>query len=373
MFVKLFTGLPGAGKTAQLVAELLRFQREESHRPRFAMGINGLKEGLANELTMEELEKWWELPPGSVFFIDECQEPHLMPKVGKEKEWVKKIAKVRHHGMTFVLTTQHPKNMSEFVRRLVDQHAHTVEKFRTGIIQKFTWGRCMEDPEKPFSQKSAVESIGTLPKEVFDLYTSASLHTAKRRIPRKVYMFAALVVCAIAAVVAAPILIKRANDKNLASISGVPAGHAQGDGVTAERKSADDELRIKDYPKWMAPRVPGQPWTAPAFDQLQVKAEPRVYCIASEEGGCHCRTEQGTRYTVDLKVCRVMVQEGGVYNPFQPPADRPQQRQEHEQGSEQASAGVASVSPSAHRFRAGTGTAAYTPPELTQVGSIGAQ
>jgi hypothetical protein len=373
MFVKLFTGLPGAGKTAQLVAELLRFQKEEANRPRFAMGINGLKDGLANALTQDELEKWWELPPGSVLFIDEAQEEHLMPKVGKEKEWVKKIAKVRHHGMTFVLTTQHPQNMSPFVCRLVDQHVHTVEKFRTGVIMKYTWGRCMDTPEKPFSQKSAVESIGTLPKEVFELYTSASLHTAKRRIPRKVYIFCGLVVCAIAACIAAPILIKRANDKNLASISGVPATDSQAKSVTNERKSVDDELRVKNYAKWMAPRVSGQPWTAPAFDQLQVKAEPRVYCIANEDGGCHCRTEQGTRYNVEANVCRAMVNEGGVYNPFQPPADRPQQQQEHEQGERQVVGGVASLMPSVHRYRAGTGTAAYTPPELTEVSSIGAQ
>lgn len=37
--------------------------------------------------------------------------------------------------------------------------------------------------------------------------------------------------------------------------------------------------------------------------------------IITENGGCHCRTEQGTRYVVEANLCRRMVYEGGPYNP----------------------------------------------------------
>ena len=47
MPVKLFTGLPGAGKTACLVAELLALHEREPERPLFYYGINGLAEGVA--------------------------------------------------------------------------------------------------------------------------------------------------------------------------------------------------------------------------------------------------------------------------------------------------------------------------------------
>lgn len=378
MFVKLFTGLPGAGKTAQLVAAMVKMQKEESHRPLFAMGINGLAEGIANPLTMEQLHEWWELPHGSIICIDECQEEGLMPlDGGKTPHWVQRIAKVRHHGMTFMLTTQHPKNMSAYVRRLVDQHVHTINKFGTSMIDRYTWGRCMDEPEKPSAWKSAVADIGTLPKEVFGLYKSSALHTRKARIPRKVYLFAALVVAAVAAVVSVPVLLKRAQAANQASIEGTAVKAVDGDQgkpVTADRERVDEALRVKDYPAWMRPRVEGMPWTAPAFDHLQVQAEPRIFCVANEDGGCHCRTEQGTRYEVTPVMCRAMVKEGGVYNPFQPPADlarsdrtdRPVVRDAPAVGT---SAGVESGASVASWNRV-VGSAAYVPPEQTVVSPI---
>lgn len=382
MFVKLFTGLPGAGKTAQLVAELVRLQRDEPHRPLFAMGINGLKEGIAIPLTYDMLQKWWELPSGSIIAIDECQEdqPHrLMPKdAGNPSEWVQRIAKVRHYGMTFLLTTQHPNNMSAYVRRLVDNHVHTVDKFGTGVITRVTWNRCMDEPEKPRSWKSGVEEIATRPKEVFELYKSSQLHTRKRRIPRKVYMLGVLMVTAVAAVCTVPFMLKRAQDSNQATISGKKSSDDV-DATASPLKpipspSPQDEnlrLRREDYAKWMRPRVDGQPWTAPAFDHLEVQAQPRIFCVANEAGDCHCRTEQGTRYAMDLNVCRAMVAEGGPYNPFEPPADLVSRTQgEAPAEASPPAATPASSAGESHRFERGVGQASYTPPELTKVSAI---
>jgi hypothetical protein len=287
------------------------------------------------------------------------------------------IAKVRHHGMTFMLTTQHPQNMSAYVRRLVDQHVHTVNKFGTSIVQRYTWGRCMDDPEKRSVQKSGTEDVGTLPKEVFDLYKSSSLHTRKRRIPRKFWIMVACFAVSIAAIVMVPVVLKRAADSNKVAISGSPAGSSdsQAKPVTDERKRVDEGLRVTDYPKWLAPRVEGQPWTAPAFDGLQVQAQPRIYCVANEDGGCHCRTEQGTKYTVTADMCRVMVQEGGVYNPFQPPQDRTQEQREERPStaaSSPSTGALALVGPSSKGWKVGAGNPVYIPPEQTAVGAVGA-
>lgn len=378
MFVKLFSGLPGAGKTAQLVAAMLKMQRDEPGRPLFAMGINGLKEGIATPLTMEMLHEWWELPSGSVICIDECQEEHLMPlDGGRVPHWVQRIAKVRHHGMTFMLTTQHPKNMSAYVRRLVDQHVHTVNKFGTSVIARYTWGRCMDEPEKGSIQKAAIEDIGTLPKEVFDLYKSSSLHTRKRRIPRKVYMFFGLALTAIAAMVATPILIKRAHDQSQVAVTAGVTDDASTLSARAkapDRQAVDESLRVTDYPKWLRPRVEGQPWTAPAFDHLQVRAEPRVFCVANEDGGCHCRTEQGTRYEVAADMCRTMVREGGAYNPFQEPVDVAREERRQRTATEAAllpaTAAEGQGGPTSSAWNRMVGTAVYTPPEQTVVSAI---
>jgi hypothetical protein len=371
MPVKLFTGLPGAGKTASLVAELLRLQRLEPNRPVFAMGINGLKEGIAADLSMEQLQRWWEeLPPGSIIAIDECQEDHLMPKDrGNPAAWVQKITKVRHFGMDFLLTTQHPQNMSAYVRRLVDQHVHSVRKFNTKIVERYTWGRCMDEPEKGSAQKAGTQTIGALPSEVFDLYKSASLHTMKKRIPPKVWFFAACVVAAVGSIIAAMVYIPRMNKKpETVAGAGTPAG-------SQAKVVEKEDLRKTDYVKWMTPRVAGVPWSAPAFDGQSVKAQPKLYCIADDTGKCICNTEQGTRYTVDVNVCRRMVADGGVYNPFVDGEDRDRRSGEEAKPPP----GKAQPPPGASQpIAAGGGSAPfnrqvgadYTPPELTTVSAL---
>jgi hypothetical protein len=97
---------------------------------------------------------------------------------------------------------------------------------------------------------------------------------------------------------------------------------ASGPSSKADPSSKDEAsiLRQKDFNKWMKPRVDGLPWSAPMFDKLEVQAQPRLYCVADENGGCLCETEQGTRYDEPVKTCRAIVA-NGVYNPFIPPPD----------------------------------------------------
>lgn len=310
MPVKLFTGLPGAGKTACLVEEIVKLRKEQPDRPIYQRGIDGLAPGLAEELTDEQLHHWWDLSPGAIICIDECQETGLMPMdKGQPSEWVKRITKVRHEGMDFLLTTQHPNNMSAYVRRLVDHHVHAVRKFNTHIVSRYMWGRCMETPEKPASQKGATQTVGTLPKEVFDLYQSASMHTMKKRIPPKVYFLVVCVLVGIAAVVAVPLVLSRLRSHAQQGIK------AAGPASAASAGAVDMALRSRDYASWVKPRIEGVPWTAPAYDQQPVTVHPRVFCMAIEDGHCGCISEQGTKIQMSGSQCRLIVRDG-IYNPF---------------------------------------------------------
>ncbi len=76
-----------------------------------------------------------------------------------------------------------------------------------------------------------------------------------------------------------------------------------------------DAMRQEDYAKWIRPRVDGVPWSAPAFDHLEVKAVPQVFCVASDDLRCVCHTEQGTRYAMKAVACREIAA-NGMYNPF---------------------------------------------------------
>jgi len=174
--------------------------------------------------------------------------------------------------------------------------------------------------------------------------------------------------------VAVPVMIKRAQDRNIASIqgkAGIAPGDASGKGV-----AVDQQLRVTDYGKWMTPRVPGAPWTAPAFDGAAVKAEPRLFCIADDTGKCICNTEQGTRYKIDLGQCRAIVSDGGLYNPFEEPKREQVQPGSQERAPpvkpqappERAFADVGTGGPGA--YSRGVGASSYTPPELSKVGAV---
>jgi zona occludens toxin len=312
MPVSLFSGLPGSGKTATLVKRIVDLQKSEPGRPVFQFGINGLKEGLAIPLTQDMLYKWWELPHGSIICIDECQEDgsnpeqpvSLMPKDrGNPAPWVQRITKVRHHGMEFLLTTQDPANMSAYVRRLVDNHVHSVMRAK-GVRQTYTWQRCIDDPNNRREKKTGEMSFASLPKEVFDLYKSSSLHTMKVKTPRMFYYMAIAAVIGVFLAFFIPYRLHKATHEvpTVAGLAGAAALQA-------------DSLRQTDYTKWVTPRVAGIPWTAPMFDKMSVKAEPRLYCIAVDDGRCTCNTEQGTHYDVPAGTCRAIAADG-VYNPF---------------------------------------------------------
>jgi hypothetical protein len=152
---------------------------------------------------------------------------------------------------------------------------------------------------------------------VFDLYKSANAHTMKARVPMKAWLLPVLLLLAVGAVVALPLILYRIKRHATAATAAVPAS------ALKHQALVDAGLRQSDYAKWLSPRIPGLPWTAPAFDQLQVEAQPRIFCmaVADGKGTCGCISEQGTRIRVPPAVCRSIAADG-VYDPFQKPVER---------------------------------------------------
>lgn len=72
-----------------------------------------------------------------------------------------------------------------------------------------------------------------------------------------------------------------------------------------DRPASNVPTRDSDYVAWLTPRNPGQPWTAPAYDKLNVPMQtPRVFCMASghdARDSCTCLTEQGTRHVIESR------------------------------------------------------------------------
>lgn len=330
MPIKLFTGQTGAGKSALMVSEILKFREREPDRPVYVCNLEDASAKLGTVLAVDQLPNWLDLPSNSLICIDECNEEGIFPPdSGKPALWVAKLIKNRRQGVDFWITTVHPSLMSPYVRKLVAEHVHNVRKFKSDVIVRHQWPRCMDKCETDGTQKTAITTVGTLPKHAFAEYTSAKAHTIKRSIPFKAMMLPACAFLAIAALCIVPYMLKRLHQHAATAVTGadVQPSHAQPFGGSSV--SPDASLRSTDFAKWMAPRIAGLPWTAPMFDDLKVQAIPRLFCVAIEDGRCFCNTEQGTRYDVPVLRCRQIVA-SGVYNPFQPD---PQQQENRSAGA----------------------------------------
>jgi hypothetical protein len=343
----LITGVPGDGKSLLAITKGLAFVAEG--RTVYAAGFKELDYAATGFLPLptpfENFDKAnrddndlvkpdWMLLEGAVIIYDECYSVIPSRAVGKPVPvHIEALARHRHYNIDLIFVTQKHDQIDNFVRGLVKEHIHVKRKFGFNGAVLRTWDAFQINTDK----KADSAPLWPYPKKNYSLYKSATAHTIKKRIPWFIWAPIPLIALLVGMLwyvkahfgkpVAAPVTVASATG------AGVGAGAA----LTPDAgRAKDDALRRRDYPAWMRPRVAGQPWTAPAYDQLQPQGVPDLYCIAVDDGRCECRTEQGTRYVIEPRVCRVIASEG-IYNPFRKPldvrgADR-RSRDDEEQGA----------------------------------------
>lgn len=327
----LITGTPGAGKTAYAVYELAELVAK-SPRPVVVMGIPELK--VPHEVA-PEVEQWtrsvpspedatvieheFTFPEGALVVIDEAQKVFRPRATGsKVPPYVAAFEKHRHRGLDFWLITQHPNLLDSNVRRLVGKHVHL--RGHWAGRELLEWPEC-SDPESRSDRAVAVRQRYTLPKKAFGLYKSASLHIKqKRRIPKALYAFVALVLIA-------AFLGYRAFDRVASTIRGedvnamraaesagvVPASARSGGGAPGAREPGA-ALSLDDF----KPRLNGRPESAPLYDGIrQVVAMPAVAGCMATPRRCTCYTEQGSESGLSDAECRAWLK-SPPFNPFRP-------------------------------------------------------
>lgn len=368
--INLFSGLLGHGKTLALMTYAIEARAERSEefpngQQLFQLGINGCDPVIApvwcpdetfdRELLLDvnardparreaahaerlrALSRWRELPAGSILLVDEIQDYLPTRDPGRPPEWIAELAKIRHFGVQLWATTQDPRNIDAFVRRLICDHVHIERKGGLSGAVTFRWERCAPDPTDYHARKNAVKGAFKYDKSVFKTYTSSAQHLVRRSIPWQVWGTAiAVLVAGVACYFAARVFLGRSS---LASgshpVAGVVAGSSTasapvppvvapstspalsssvaGQGVSFLGKS------VPDYIAMFVPRVAVQPWSAPAFDDRKPLADPQIFCVIAEEKGCRCYTEQVTRIAgIPDYQCRLVASQG-VYNPFKAP------------------------------------------------------
>jgi zona occludens toxin len=317
----LFTGAPGAGKTALMVDELARLFKG---RPIFAHGLEGLTIP-HTDLSLEDVQKWHEIvPEGGVLVIDEAQRVWRPRGPGqKVPDHVAELETHRHRGIDVLITTQGPHLIDKNVRALVGRHVHLRD---VGVLGRrlYEWSECSEN----LAWRSAtISKAYKLPKRAFALYKSSSLHVKPvRTFPLMLAVAAASVVgLGVVGWMAWGIVFDRgpASSGGAASAQSGASKGSQSVGSRAPRLAPHSAQSLVIE---ASPRLDSRPETAPRFDALRVVVRmPRImggFCAA--DLGCRCYIQDGLRAPISAAACAEWIRDpqfDPYYLPSPPLAD----------------------------------------------------
>lgn len=273
-----------------------------------------------------DFKDWQDQPDGTIFMIDECHNDlPLRPNSAAVPEPVRMLAEHRARGFDFYLLTQHPMNMDAFVRKLIGSpgwHQHLKRRFgATNSTTVLQWPAVRNNCEVDGSGKNAEITVRKQPKDVYDWYESAELHTGKVQIPKQVYVAIACLVGMVVLGFGVYLRLKPA-DKPQKPVEAQTSTQATTSNVssTASTQGAEKNgLTPAEYAQSFQPRIEGLAYTASRYDD-QTKPTTAPYPAACINMGkrCECYTQQGTGLQVPLAMCQQIVK-GGFFMDWQQP------------------------------------------------------
>ncbi len=357
-----FTGQPGHGKTVLALkfaldmkakADKLHEENPAKHplRQLYVCNVRDFNAGKAGaiELHPDQLKRWHELPEfdGAIILVDEAYEHGMFPKRAPGSlvpEHVKQVAKHRHRGIDFVMICQSPaRQQDDFLHDLIEEHYHVRRQYGLPFVRIKRFDRFERNPVK--AQPLTNTRTG-YPKDVFKLYTSTKYDTSEKRVP---WFFYAIALVLLVVVLLVLYVSKRMDDRFGGSASdevNTSAGLSPGNGAPATVPGLMPGLTTQhqtllEYEQAHQPRNDLKPWTAPVFDDRQVKSDPELFCMSSGQGQgadgdlalptCSCVTEQGTPYRIAIEQCHYVARWGAPYNPYTDRSARKTQEQPEQQ------------------------------------------
>lgn len=334
----LFTGVPGSGKTLNVVSMLAK-RKDFKNRPLYIDGIPDLKIP-HEEIPEGESVKTWQnwAPDGAIIVVDECQRIFRpRPSSSAVPDYVAQLETHRHRGLDFLLITQHPRLIDVHLRTLIEHHTH-FGKTNLGLRRKLEWTTGgAKDPESRANIKEALVSVYKLDKSVYGLYKSAEEHTKIRTKRSKVLYLIPIAIALLGGGLYAfssywadlnkPIeqaqnALPQAADQigQQAPNETTPQAPTKGQYPNKAQPTAPVEppkphLSEEDY----RPRIAERPETAPMYDEMNkaVKVMPYPVACIKAENRCTCYTEQGTKIKdIGKKTCLQYVNDGLPFNPY---------------------------------------------------------
>jgi zona occludens toxin len=320
--ISLFTGMPGAGKTAAMI-DLLRelakdrplfvhFDPAERLRPEQKL----LHETLLLPHTPVNAATWHEqVPDGGILIIDEaqgCWRPR--GPASKVPEAIAALETHRHAGVDIFITTQAPRLIDANVRGLVGRHVHIRD---TGWLGRW-WYEWPETNESLAWKTCPVKKRYKLPKKVFELYGSANVHTTPVRMAPKTLLLIAVLLACLAVLI---FMIVRSVNRHTSPDQVAPvATSAPAPSVAHADPGMRTVVAVPDERVDFIPRLSDRPWTAPAYDQLrQVVRMPVITGAVCVNDLCECYHGKERLLEVGSEQCR----HWAVYRPFNPYVGEP--------------------------------------------------
>lgn len=303
------TGQPGAGKTL-FTLDIVRKRAQSENRAVYYHGIDILKPELfPGWERLDNPERWMDCPDGAIIVHDECQTLYRPRGTGSRvPEYVSRYETHRHNGWDIYLITQHPMLIDTNLRRLCGEHVHVVRSFGAKMATLHKWQEIKEQCDK--TRTDSVSETRSYPRELFDAYKSATIHTHKSRIPRRVFFLFAL-----------PLLLGLIGWWFWGWYQSKSSGPVVSPGVVAQSDSAvpggaraGAARPVKTLEEWIqdrTPRVEGLAFSAPRYDQLTepVKAPYPALCVAAPSR-CKCYSQDATPLDVEDMMCRNFAKNG---------------------------------------------------------------
>jgi len=308
----LVTGQPGNGKTLYTLGlvESLRTLPASVALGR-SVYSSGIPDLTLDWKPLDDPALWHELPNGSIVVIDECQRVFPPRKQGAAvPPHVREFETHRHRGFDVFLITQHPQLLDIAVRKLVGRHVHLERRFGREVSTVKQWEECV-NPQDRAVQSRALVSKFDFPKERYEWYKSADVHTVKKDFPIKPVAVLALSLLAI-------IGLGWFATSRLMAGKETEVAELLPEKTAALREAHATALSLE-------PDIPTWPWSAPFYrDVAKIVSYPRITgCMSMKIGEtfqCTCHDGQGVAQ-VSAAICRDYLA-GRYFDPTKPVEDK---------------------------------------------------
>lgn len=285
----LITGTPGSGKTLYAVHRIVNDWLKQDRL------VYADIDGLNIEGVEKSPDDWRETPEGSLIVYDEAQQRDIF-KHGRgslsQSEIVQKFEVHRHTGHDIVFITQSPKFLHNHILDLVGEHYHLHRPYGAALASIYFWRKAVRNPQSKSAQSFVEnESLFKYRKDLYKYYKSATVHTHKLAIPKKI-----LIWCSIPFLMVAFLYSKFTDPYTQKMITGA-TGEAttttmttNADGSTAQTTTATDQ----------AASVAALSPVAGLAHELQ-----RVAHVVEFGNNCYAKNSYGELLDIPLDQCRL--------------------------------------------------------------------